>query len=187
MLSAEALGRVLSSELDAEVVVAELAPVTAGARRINVLFDATIDGETSGFCITQQPNTGEAFERSMLSEVQWLRNAAAADVRVAEVITASEDVELLGGPFFVSRRIDGATIPKKVIELCAAHPGLGATVAREIGESMARLHATSLDHVPADVERPTTSTVDAALDWVPVAVCEVYAVLGEDLDCVRQG
>ena len=30
-------------------------------------------------------------------------------------------------------------------------------------------------------------TFDAALDWVPVAVCEVYAVLGEDLDCARQG
>ena len=164
-VTADSLAAYLSTELDAVVAVADLAPVTAGARRINVLFDARIGGEPGGFCLTQQPNTGEAFERSMLSEAQWLRNAEVAGMRVAEVIAASEDASILGGPFFISRRIDGATIPKKVNELCGATPGLGATVAREIGESMARLHATSIDDVPDDVERPTGSTVDAALEW----------------------
>ena len=164
-LTPDTLAEYLGAELGADVTVADLAPVTAGARRINVLFDATIDGQANGFCLTQQPNTGEAFERSILSEAQWLRNAASAGVCVAEVIAASEDTSILGGPFFVSRRIDGATIPKKVNELCAANPGLGATVARQIGESMAKLHDTAIADVPDDVERPTASTVDAALEW----------------------
>lgn len=172
-VTADSLASYLDAELDAAVAVTDLAPVTAGARRINVLFDATIDSQPGGFCLTQQPNTGEAFERSMVSEATWLRNAQAAGMRVAEVVAVSEDPSILGGPFFITRRIDGATIPKKVNELCAAHSGLGATVARQIGESMARLHATPIDDVPDDVDRPTSSTVDAALEWADTELAEL--------------
>ncbi|MEM7092455.1 MAG: phosphotransferase family protein [Actinomycetota bacterium] len=171
--TAESLSAYLGSELGADVVVGSLSPVTAGARRINVLFDATIDGESQGFCITQQPNTGEAFDRPILDEVQWLRNAAAAGMRVAEVVAASGDEAVLGGPFFVSRRVDGATIPKRVIKLCETTPGLGAQVAHEIGASLARLHATSVDDVPESVERPPGTAVDAALAWADEKMAEL--------------
>jgi aminoglycoside phosphotransferase (APT) family kinase protein len=172
-LTAERLSAYMTAELDADVSVADLAPVTAGARRINVLFDATINGTVESFCVTQQPNTGEAFERSMLSEAQWLRNAAAASVRVAEIIAASEDESILGGPFFISRQINGATIPKKVIELCGAHPGLGANLAHQIGESMARMHDMPVDEVPDDVERPTGNTVEAAIEWAETELADL--------------
>ena len=172
-LSAETLGEYLTVQLATPVRVGELAPVTAGARRINVLFDATIDGEAHGFCITQQPNTGEAFERNILDEVSWLRNAAAAGMRVPEVVAADDDPTVFGGPFFISRSIAGETIPKKVLELCAANDGLGATVAHQIGESLARLHAASVDDVPDDVERPPGSAVDAALAWADEHMAEM--------------
>jgi len=175
LLTAERLGAVLTKQLGADVQVHDLAPVTAGARRINVLFDATIDGTEQGFCITQQPNTGEAFARSIPAEVQWLRNAHRAGMRVAEVVAASDDSSILGGPFLISRKIHGETIPKKVIELCAATPGLGTKVAHEIGASMALLHATSIDDVPEeeDIEPPTGTAVEAALEWADTELADL--------------
>lgn len=164
-LDAAGLERVLGDQLNAPVAVSNLAPMTAGARRINVLFDAAMDGEQLGFCITQLPNEGEAF-RSIPDEVQWLKLAHQIGMNVAEVVAWSEDASLLGGPFFISRRIDGATIPKKVVELCAASPGLGAKVAHSLGESLAQLHVQSIDLIPEAVERPPSTAVDAALAWI---------------------
>lgn len=156
------LAGVLGGALGADVTIDNLAPVTAGARRINVLFDADVDGEGRGYCITALPNEGEAF-RSVADEVQWLNLAHDAGMKVAEVITWSEDASLLGGPFFITNRIDGVTIPKRVVDLCAANDGLGATVAYQIGASLAKLHQRSLDEVPDTVERPDGTATEAAL------------------------
>ena len=93
-----------------------LAPVTAGARRINVLFDAMINGEAQGFCVTQLPNEGEAF-RSIPDEVRWLRNAFAAARDASQVETA-----------------EGADPP--------AEPGdelVGAYLLRDVGQAVQRI------------------------------------------------
>lgn len=171
-ISEETLGAYLSQQLSATVEVDGLAPVTAGARRINVLFDALIDGDRRGLCITQLPNESDAF-RSIADEVQWLDLAKDAGMKVAEVVAWSEDASVLGGPFFISQRIEGATIPKRVIELCAANPGLGSKVAFELGESLAKLHVRSVDEVPADVERPPGTAVEAALAWIDEGMSEL--------------
>jgi len=166
------LAAYLTTELDADVAVANLAPVTAGARRINVLFDATIDGSLRGLCITQLPNESDAF-RSIPDEVQWLKLAHRAQMNVPEVVAWSDDASILGGPFFVTQQIQGVTIPKRVVELCAATPGLGAKVAFEIGQSLARLHVQSIDDVPAEVDRPPGTAVDAALAWIDEGMSEL--------------
>lgn len=168
----ETLSRYLSNELNATVVAANLAPVTAGARRINVLFDATIDAAARSLCITQLPNEGEAF-RSIPDEVQWLNLAHDAGMKVAEVVAWSDDASILGGPFFITQQVPGVTIPKQVIGLCEANPGLGAKVAFEIGESLAKLHVRSIDEVPAEVDRPEGTAVEAALAWIDESMSEL--------------
>lgn len=171
-ISEASLGAYLSAELGNDVTVTGLAPVTAGARRINVLFDATVGTETNGLCITQLPNESDAF-RSIPDEVQWLQLAYQAGMSVAEVVAWSDDAAVLGGPFFITRQVAGVTIPKRVVELCAAHEGLGAKVAFEIGESLARLHVQDIAEVPPEVERPPGSAVDAALAWIDEGMGEL--------------
>lgn len=163
MISANpaALAAFLHTELDADVDVGHLQPATAGARRINVLFDATVDGVDRPMVITQLPNESDAF-RDVAAEVRWLRAAAAANVRVAHVVASDPDGAEHGGPFFITDRVDGVSIPKQVVDLCARTDGLGASVAHEIGASMARLHAVSTSDVPDDAERPEGSAIDAA-------------------------
>jgi len=171
-ISAATLSAYLGDRLDADVAIANLAPVTAGARRINVLFDATVDGEERGYCVTALPNESDAF-RSVADEVQWLELAHDAGMNVARVVGWSEDSSILGGPFFVTNRIEGQTIPKRVIELCASNEGLGAKVAFEIGASLAKLHQRSIDEVPAEVERPPGTAVDAALAHTEEGMAEL--------------
>jgi len=171
-MSEESLSAYLSAELDKDVSVNNLAPVTAGARRINVLFDAAVGDNNRSLCITQLPNESDAF-RSVPDEVQWLNLAHDADMKVAEVVAWSDDASILGGPFFITQQIGGVTIPKHVNELCAATEGLGAKVAFELGESMAKLHARSIDEVPADVERPPGTAVEAALAWIDEGMSEL--------------
>lgn len=171
-INADSLAGVLGSALAADVSIANLAPVTAGARRINVLFDATVDGDERGYCVTALPNESDAF-RSVADEVQWLKLAHDAGMKVAKVIDWSEDSSILGGPFFITNRIDGVTIPKHVVELCAANDGLGAKVAFEIGESLAKLHARSVEEVPDEVERPPGTAVDAALAHTAEGMAEL--------------
>jgi len=170
-LTADTLGSYLSSQLATTIQVTNIAPVTAGARRINVLFDATSSAGTQGMCITQLPNESDAF-RSIADEVQWLELAAKAGMRVANVVAWSEEASTLGGPFFISEQVTGATIPKQVTELCRT-PGLGAKVAYEIGESLARLHVRDVSEVPAEVERPPGTAVDAALAWIDEGMSEL--------------
>jgi len=171
-MSEESLSAYLSAELDEDVSVNNLAPVTAGARRINVLFDAAVGDNNRSLCITQLPNESDAF-RSIPDEVQWLNLAHDADMKVAEVVAWSDEASILGGPFFITQQIGGVTIPKHVNELCAATEGLGAKVAFELGESMAKLHARSIDEVPADVERPPGTAVEAALAWIDEGMSEL--------------
>lgn len=168
----QSLSAYLTREFGEPATITNLAPVTAGARRINVLFDGTIAGLQRGFCITQLPNDSDAF-RSIADEVQWLELAHNAGMAVAEVVAWSEDASVLGGPFFITGKVAGETIPKKVVDLCAANPGLGANVAHQLGASLARLHDCSIDEVPADVERPSGSAVDAALAWIDEGMSEL--------------
>lgn len=166
------LGDYLSTALNADVQIENLASVTAGARRINVLFDAAIDGSVRKLCITQLPNEGEAF-RSVPDEVQWLNMAHDAGVKVAEVVAWDDDASILGGPFFITQQIAGVTIPKQVIGLCDATPGLGASVCTELGRSLARLHDRHVDEVPVDPERPAGDAIDVALAGLHESMAEL--------------
>ncbi len=167
-----ALGAFLSERLRALVTITNLKPVTSGARRINALFDATIDGHATELVITQLPNESDAF-RSVDSEVRWLQLADRVGVHVPAVIAWNPRESNVGGPFFITRRVAGVSIPKHVVALCDATPGLGSRVAYELGESLARLHRVSIADLPSDIERPAHSAIDTAMIWADDALSEL--------------
>lgn len=170
--STDALTDYLANELGVPVAVTALHPATAGARRINVLFDAAVDGADRPMVITQLPNNSDAF-RDINTEVQWLRLAATAGVRVANVVASDPDGTEHGGPFFVTDRVDGISIPKQVVDLCKQTSGLGPKVAHTIGASMALLHALPTSAVPIDVERPEGTAIEAAYAWIDEGMSEL--------------
>jgi len=146
-----------------EVEVGEVRPASAGARRLNVLFDAVRDGETLELAATVMPTSAIQIV-SIDIEASSLRLAEEAGVPVPHVHAVCTDNCYLGGPFFVSSRVPGISVGRQVLRLVGATPGLGARLGRQCGEALARLHAAPTEAAHPDLKRPEeTGTVASSL------------------------
>ena len=158
------LAAFLSEEWSTQVEITDVAYASAGARRRNVLFTATRDGEAIPLVATIIHDPGLQI-MTIETEAALLQLAEGAGVTVAHVHAVCTDPAFVGGPFFVTTQIPGETIARQVLRLVEATPGLGATVARGIGASFARLHALDPSLAPKDLERPEpgVTSIEAAL------------------------
>ncbi|MGC8514263.1 MAG: phosphotransferase family protein [Acidimicrobiales bacterium] len=136
---AEGLAKVLSETWGTEVEVANLAASSAGARRRNVAFDATPNGLPAAELVVTVVPRGALGLNSVTAEAQMRRTARDHGVPVPEVIVASEDESTLGGPFFISERVAGETVPRRVLRL-VQQTGIGELLAGQLGTALARLH-----------------------------------------------
>lgn len=135
----------LEKEWACPVKISGLATSSTGARRANVAFDAEPKGsEKRRLVATIVPTSAVQLNRvDAEAAVRTLvRNRG---VPVPEVVAFSTDASWLGGPFFLSERVDGQTVPRLVLRLIDAR-GIGELVAGQLGEAMARFHAID----PAD-------------------------------------
>ena len=168
----DGLGRFLTETWGTPVAVDRLAAATTGARRDNVLFDARHDGDRLGLVATIIPTTGIQL-MDVGDEASMLRLAEAGGVPVPHVHAVCHDPSYVGGPFFVTSRVEGDTIPRQVLRLVEATPGLGPTLGRQIGDALARLHAVDAGGVPDGVPRPAGGSSAAH------ELARVEALLGE--------
>ena len=110
---AAGLATYLSEHWGQPVVVGDLAVTTAGARRHNVLFDATVGGESRRLVATIVP-AGETLLNPIEAEAGVRAVAEAAGVAVPHVHLCRSDGELVGGPFMVSDFVAGETVPREL-------------------------------------------------------------------------
>lgn len=148
-----------------EVVIGEQA--SAGATRVTLFGElrraASTEPEPIVIQIDLFDDTDLAAKRStMHAESSCLRLAESAGVRVPSVLLASDDRSYVGGPFTVCRRVDGLTIPRHILRAAAAEGSLGPRLARQCGESLARLHAIDVAKVADAVRRSVDPTPAAA-------------------------
>jgi aminoglycoside phosphotransferase (APT) family kinase protein len=102
------------------------------------------------------------------------RLAAAHGVPVPRVHDVCTDAAYVGGPFFLSERVAGESVPRRVLRLVRAE-GIGERVAGQLGEALARLHAIDPALAPDDLnddpsEHPAASALalaDAAVARLP--------------------
>lgn len=142
---AAGLAAFLSEEWGRPVTVSHVAASSAGARRANVAFDANgfDDGDGGGaapvpLVATILPTS--AIELSPVAAEAAVRTLAAEHgVPVPKVYATCEDPSYVGGPFFVSARVEGETVPRRVLRLVQDR-ALGEQVAAQLGEAIARLH-----------------------------------------------
>lgn len=130
------------------VEVSDLSTTTAGARRHNIIFTASVDGRPQRLVATIVP-AGETLLNGIDAEAAVRLVAERAGVAVPHVHLARIDGDLVGGPFMISDFVAGETVPRRVLRLVAERR-IGDVVAAQLGESLARLHAAD----PADVAVP---------------------------------
>ena len=145
---APGLAQYLSEAWGQDVEISNLSQSTAGARRHNILFDATAGGTTHHLVATIVP-FGETIINGVDAEAGVRDVAEKHGVAVPHVHLVRTDGDLVGGPFFISEMVEGETVPRRVLRL-VEDKGIGETVVRQLGESLARLH--SID--PSEVTVP---------------------------------
>lgn len=136
---AAGLAAFLENEWCRPVKVAALWPASTGARRANLAFDVD-DGDRRHALVATIVPTAAMQINPVPAEVAVRALARDAGVPVPEVVAWSEDERWVGGPFFLSERIEGETIPRQVLRL-VDRCGIGNLAAAQLGEAMARLHA----------------------------------------------
>jgi aminoglycoside phosphotransferase (APT) family kinase protein len=145
---AAGLATYLAEAWGEEVAISDLSTATAGARRHNVVFRATSGGVSRHLVATIVP-FGETIINPIDAEAAVREVAEAGGVAVPHVHLVRTDGDLVGGPFMISAFVAGETVPRRVLRLVEDR-GIGETVATQLGESLARLHAID----PASVAVP---------------------------------
>jgi len=137
-----ALGRALRGE------VVDLVRLSGGASRETWSFDLVTPGAVRRGMILQRRRAASGPSGHPPDvEAALLRAAAGAGVPVAGLVGVGDD-NGLGAPWLVVERIEGETIPRKLLrddEFAAARPLLAA----QLGRAAAAIHSIPVDSVPA--------------------------------------
>ena len=158
------LAAFLSVDLGTPVTVSNLVPVSAGARRRNVVFDADTGSTVLHLVATIVPEAIALVPISTEADVREL--ARANGVPVPAVVATCTETEFVGSPFLLSDRVDGETVPRKVLRLVEQN-GVGELVATQLGDAMAALHgidpALAPDTLPGNAGGDPARTLLAEL------------------------
>jgi aminoglycoside phosphotransferase (APT) family kinase protein len=146
------LAAFLSRALGRAVRIENLQLLTGGASRQTWAFDATIDGKTLALILRSDPRHSQVVTGAV--EFRLLEAAAAAGAPVPKVHLLGD--ESLGVPFYLMERVEGETIPRRLLrdeEYAAARKALPA----QLGATLAQIHsvdwrAAGLDALPAPAE-----------------------------------
>jgi aminoglycoside phosphotransferase (APT) family kinase protein len=140
--AAEPLGRFLGGDVD------HVVRLSGGASRETFSFTLATEGsDPPDELILQRVRSGPmAGGFSMEAEGALLRAAAAAGVPVAAVVAASDDVEVVGAPFIVVRRLAGETIARRILR-DDAYASARPLLIGQCADALAAVHSIPPDGV----------------------------------------
>ncbi|WP_280420809.1 phosphotransferase family protein [Nocardia carnea] len=161
---ARGLADFLTGEFGDEVTVADFRFLSAGARRRNIAFTATVGDAPRRLVATVVPPAVELMPVEAEAGVREL--ARTHGVPVPAVVATCTDTSYVGEPFLISEQIDGETVPRRVLRTLAA-AGNAEQTARQWGAAMARLH--SIDPAQAPESVPAAGADPAAEHLAEVA------------------
>ena len=159
---AQGLAAFLEQQWSRPVKISGIAASSTGARRANIAFDAEPErGEKRRLIATIVP---AAIQLNRIDAEAAVRTLVRdRGVPVPEVVAFSTDDSWVGGPFFLSERIEGQTVPRLVLRLVDER-GIGELVAGQLGTAMARFHAIDpADSPPGLIDLPPGPPAETAL------------------------
>lgn len=144
----EELAVVASRHLGKPVTIDGLRRLSGGASRETWSFDAlSASGTRTGLVLRRDPGSNTIGSSDRNTEFELVRAAGAAGVPAPGVrflLTADDGI----GDGFVMDRIDGETIPRKILR-DDEYAGARTELARQCGEIAAHIHAVDTDTLPS--------------------------------------
>lgn len=169
---AEGLARYLTAHFGEVFTVGKLTASSAGARRANVLFDAEGPDRALRLVATILP-TAEIEINPITAEAAVRALAERHGVPVPHVHAVCTDPGFVGGAFFLSNRVDGESVPRRVLRLVHGE-GIGERVAAQLGEALGRLHSIDPADAPEDlIDDPSENPAEVALAGAETMVADL--------------
>ncbi len=141
-----ALAAATTRWLGAGVTIADLRRLSGGASRETWAFDAVEDGGTAHPLVLRRDPSTTVLGAARATEFEVLRAARAAGVTAPEVAYLLDTDDALGDGF-VMVRIDGETIPRRILRE-EQYASARAALAAELGAEAARVHAVPVESLP---------------------------------------
>lgn len=136
----------LQAWLPAPVAITAMELMSGGAVQQNWRMDVTVDGAPEAWVLRTDSAATLVHSRPRAEEFALLQAAHAARVTVPEPLLLCTDTGVIGGTFFIMRRVDGTAAARRIVRsetLGGGRTGLTAA----LGRQMARVHciAATLD------------------------------------------
>lgn len=131
--------------------VTGLQRLSGGASAETWAFDATglfsgTEPVTRSYILRRQPHAG-SHKASITTEAAAIAAAGAAGVPVPGVLAASDDVAPLGSAFMIMDRVEGETIPRRILRDGALAPAR-ARFGWDCGRILGAVHGADIATVP---------------------------------------
>lgn len=134
--------------------------LSAGATLETWSFDAVGDGVRRPLILRRSPGGLRAAQTLTLDvEADLVRSLAGSGVPVATVVHTLQPADALGEGFLMDR-IDGETIPRKVLR-DAEYAAIRPTLAASFGRILAALHRVDTAHLPQMPVRSTAALFES--------------------------
>jgi aminoglycoside phosphotransferase (APT) family kinase protein len=141
------LAEVLAVRYGPGAGVRGLSRAQGGASRVTCAFDAVTAAGEAHPLILRLAAPGKTTGAPLTQEVVLMRAAAAAGVPSPEVIAAGDADGPLGAEFVVMERVEGESIPRRILR-DPALAGTGGRLAAQCGQILAAVHRIPVDAVP---------------------------------------
>ncbi len=154
---ARVLAETASRHFGGDATIERLSRQSGGASRQTWSFDAVVNGERQALILRRDPPAQAKTERERTvavdraTEFRVLRAAHAAGVRAPEPLFELTPQDGLGEAY-VMRRIGGIAIARKLLR-DAPYEAARGKIAGQLGEILARIHATDPATLPSLVRR----------------------------------
>lgn len=148
----------------AAVTIDGVRKLAGGASREIWAFDAHVDGTHLPLVLRRDPGD-TTLQTQRRDEFQVQAVAFAAGVPVPRPYWLAEDASELGAPGYVMARIDGETLPRRLLR-DEAYAGARAALPAQLGAILARIHAI-------DVATPALGCLAAPAPGEVPAVAEI--------------
>lgn len=135
----ERLTAYLGRRMGARPTITALRPMTGGASREIWAFDLEAEGSGIQSLVLRMDPKSDYLEGKRSNEFEVMRLAFDAGVAVPEPLWLEEDPGVLGGGFFIMRRVEGETLAKR-LHRDPKYAAARERIVAQFGEALAIIH-----------------------------------------------
>lgn len=157
---AERLTQAVSDALDTEATVVLEGSASVGATR-RTFFGSlrlAVEGSESVQRVVIQLAGMNLDSLPFEVEAELVSRAGAEGVAVAEPIVSCDQSSPVGAPFQIVKRVDGLTVPRRILRAVDDNPSLGSLLTRQCAQALGRLHTMEPSALPARMPTLTDPT-----------------------------